>query len=121
MNTYCVPGSVLGPGDRVVNERDKTRAHPHGFTFLCVCVSARTHAQSGSTVCKTMDCNLSGFSVHGILQARMLEWVAISYSKGSSQPRDQTYISYIGRWIFFFYHCAIWEAQRYKTNDKENR
>ena len=43
MNTYCVPGSVLGPGDSVVNERDKTRAHPHGFTFLCVCERAHAH------------------------------------------------------------------------------
>ena len=104
MITYCVPGSVLGPGDRVVNERDKTRAHPHGFTFLrvCVCVCVCAHAQSGSTLCDPMDCNLSGSSVHGILQARILELVAISYSKGSSQPRDRTCVSYIGRWIFFF-------------------
>ena len=40
-----------------------------------------------------MDCSLPGFSVHGILQARVLEWVAISFSRGSSQPRDQTQIS----------------------------
>ena len=39
-----------------------------------------------------MDCSLSRSSVHGILQARELEWVAISFSKGSSQPRDQTYL-----------------------------
>ena len=36
-----------------------------------------------------------GSSVHGILQARMLEWVALSFSRGSSQPRDQTWVSYI--------------------------
>ena len=46
-----------------------------------------------------MDCNLPGSSVHGILQARILEWVAISFSRGSSQPRDGTLISCIGRWI----------------------
>ena len=40
-----------------------------------------------------MNCSQSGSSVHGILQARILEWVAISFSKGSSQPRDQTCIS----------------------------
>ena len=41
------------------------------------------------------DCSLSGSSVHGILQARMLEWVAIPFSRGSSRPRDQTHISYV--------------------------
>ena len=43
-------------------------------------------AQSCMTLCDPMDCSLLGYSVHGILQARILEWVAISFSKGSSQP-----------------------------------
>ena len=43
------------------------------------------------TLCKPMDCSLPGSSVHGILQARILEWVAVPSSRGSSQPRDQTY------------------------------
>ena len=42
-----------------------------------------------------MDCSLPGFSIHGIFQARVLEWVAISFFKGSSQPRDQTWVSHI--------------------------
>ena len=46
--------------------------------------------QSCPTLCDPMDCNRPGSSVHGILQARILEWVAISFSRGSSQPRDQT-------------------------------
>ena len=46
-----------------------------------------------------MDCSPPGSSVRGILQARILEWVAISSSRGSSRPRDQTHISCIGRWI----------------------
>ena len=45
-------------------------------------------AQSCPTVCDPMDCSLPGSSLHGILQARVLEWVAISFSRGSSQPRD---------------------------------
>ena len=49
-----------------------------------------------------------GSSVQGILQARILEWVAISYSGASSQPRDQTHISCISRWIL--HHCTTWEA-----------
>ena len=47
------------------------------------------------TLCDPMDCNLSGFSDHGIFQARILEWVAISLSRGSSQPRDWTWVSCI--------------------------
>ena len=43
-----------------------------------------------------MDCSLPGFSVHGILQARILEWFTISFSRGSSQPRDRTRVSRIG-------------------------
>ena len=39
--------------------------------------------------------------VHGISQARVLEWVAISFSRGSSRPRDQTLVSCIGRWILY--------------------
>ena len=42
------------------------------------------------TLCDPMDCSLLGSSAHGISQARILEWVAISFSRGSSQPRDQT-------------------------------
>ena len=40
------------------------------------------------TLCDPMDCSLQGSSVHGILQASILEWVTISFSRGSSQPRD---------------------------------
>ena len=45
-------------------------------------------AHSCPTICNTMDCSPPGSSVHGMLQARILEWVAISYSRGSCQPRD---------------------------------
>ena len=56
--------------------------------------------QSCPTLCDPIDCCLPGSSVHGIFQARVLEWVAISFSRGSSQPRDRTWISHIaGRHI----------------------
>ena len=45
--------------------------------------------------CDSMDCSPPGFSVHGILQARILKWVAISSSRGSSRPRDWTQVSCI--------------------------
>ena len=50
-----------------------------------VCVKV---AQSHLTLCEPMDCILPGSSVYGILQARILEWVAVPFSRGSSQPRD---------------------------------
>ena len=52
-------------------------------------------SQSCLTLCNPMDCSPPGSSVHGIFQARILEWVAISFSRGSSQPRDQTQVSHI--------------------------
>ena len=45
-------------------------------------------SESCLTLCDPRDCSPPGFSVHGILQARILEWVAIPFSRGSSQPRD---------------------------------
>ena len=56
-----------------------------------------------------MNCIPPGSSAHGISQARISEWVAISFSRGSSWPRDRTCISCTGRWIL--YHWATWEAQ----------
>ena len=50
-------------------------------------------AQSCSTLCDPMGCSLPGSSVHGIFQAIVLEWIAISFSRGSSQPRDRTRVS----------------------------
>ena len=52
-------------------------------------------AQSCPTLCDPMDCILPGSSIHGIFQAIVLEWIAISFSRGSSQPRDRTRVSRI--------------------------
>ena len=57
--------------------------------------------------CDPMDCSLPGSSVHSLLQARILEWLAIPFSRGSSQPRDQTWVSCIAG-IFF----AIWATRK---------
>ena len=55
-------------------------------------------AQSCPTVCDPVDC-----TVRGILQARILEWIALPFSRGSSQPRDQTHVSRtVGGFFFFF-------------------
>ena len=61
----------------------------------CCCLVTK----SCPTLLQTLDCSPSGSSVHGVLQARILELVAVSSSSGFSQPRGWTYISYIGRQI----------------------
>ena len=63
-------------------------------------------SQLCSTLCDPMDCNSPGSSVHEILQARILEWVAISFSRGSSQLRDQTQVSCIAGRCF-----TIWATR----------
>ena len=83
---------------------------------VCVCVRAcvcvRPQARSlCPTLCNPTDCSWPGSSVHVIFQAKILEWVAISYSKRSSWPKDGTHVSYVsctGRHIL--YHCDTWEA-----------
>ena len=52
-------------------------------------------AQSCPTLCDPMDCSLPGSSVHEVFQSRILQWVAISFSRGSSRPRDRTRVSHI--------------------------
>ena len=73
----------------------------HGHINKCVLV-----AQSCPALCDPVDCSPPGSSVHGILQAKILEWVAMPSSRGSSWPRDQTCISYvscIGRRVLYHY------------------
>ena len=71
------------------------------------------------TLCDPKDCSLPGSSVHGILQARILEWVPIPFSSGSSQPSDWTQISYIaGRFFTFLSHQR---SQEEWTKDKTPR
>ena len=67
---------------------------------ICTGISVLVSAQSCLTLCDPMDCSLPGFSVHEIFQARVLEWVAISFSRGSSWPRDWTQVSCIAGWRF---------------------
>ena len=76
------------------------------ISSVCVC----SVTQSCPTLCDPMDCGPPDSSVHGILQTRIQEQVAISSSRGSSRPRDQTHVSYvscIGRWVLYqLYHLA---------------
>ena len=65
-----------------------------GYSNINLCYCAKS-LQSGPTHCDAMDHSPPGSSVHGILQARILEWVAVPFSRGSSRPRDQTWVSRI--------------------------
>ena len=72
---------------------------PHSLWKRCM-----LSLQSCPTLCDPMDCSPSSSPVHGILQARTLQWVAIPFSRGSLWPRDWThvsYVSYIGRWVLY--------------------
>ena len=96
-----------------VNPNQKVKHKYHIFTYLCesrkiVCANSMC-----LTLCDPMDCSPPGFSVHGILQARALELVAISFFRGSFRHSNQTHVSCmscIGRQIL--YHRATWEAPK---------
>ena len=74
---------------------------------VCVCVCVCMLSCVG-LFCNPMDCCPPGSSILGNIQARIMEWVAISFSRGSSQPRDQIYVLCISRQILYLW--AIWEA-----------
>ena len=88
-----------------------------GYKGVCAC-SVMSGSLQPMNCIPPMVCSPPGSSVHRILQARRLEWVAISSSGGSSQPRDRTCVFCIGRWIL--YHRATWESQiqEYRVREK---
>ena len=85
--------------------RNRNTYHEVIYLYLC------SVTKSCPTLCNPRDYSPPGSSVHWIFQAQILEWVAISYSRASSWPKDPKHVSYIsciGRQIL--YHCATWEA-----------
>ena len=84
-------------------------------------------AESCLTLCDPMDCSLPGSSVRGILQVKILEWVAIPFSKGSSQPRDQTQLSHIaGGFLYQLSHQGSprileWVAYPFSSGSSQPR
>ena len=72
--------------------------------WICVCAKS---LQSCLTLCNPMDCSPSGSSVHGILQVRILEWIAVPFSKEYSRLRDRThtsYVSWVSRQVLYHWH-----------------
>ena len=89
--------------------------------MACVCVCVLV-TQSCLTLCGSMDCSPPGSSVHGILQARILEWVAIPFSRGSSRPSDRTWVSGIAGMFFTIWamrEAQKWPGQTFKCLDVE--
>ena len=97
----------LGKLWELLRDRETWRAVVHGVTKSWTWLCNWAEVKSWPTLCDSIDQGLPGSSVHGISQAGILEWAAISFSRGSSRPRDQTHIC-IGRRIP--YHWATREA-----------
>ena len=116
-----IPESVAFPFSRGSSQpRDQTQVSHIADGFFTSWTTRKAHELRGATIllkpthakslqsclilCDPTGCSLPGSFVHGILQARILEWVAISSFKGSSQPRNGTLVSYIfciGRWVLY--------------------
>ena len=95
--------NFLGP---TVNTSDSVHLRLR-MCFWSVPCSCANSLQLFLTHCDLMDCSPPGSSVHGIFQARILEWVAMPSSRGSSQPKDQTLcseVSYLGKQVLYYLH-----------------
>ena len=93
-----LPNPEIKPGSPALQGR---------FCLLCC-----YFLQSWAALCNPMDCSPPGSSVHGILQVRILEWVAMPSSRRSSQPRDRTQMSHVSCiGSRFFTTSSIWKAQ----------
>ena len=85
-------------------KQNKTKNNWVTLGTVCLrtlCLLLKQGTQLCPTLCNLMDCSPPGSSVHEIFQARILEWVAIPFSRGSSWPRDWTHVSWVGRWILY--------------------
>ena len=105
-NGFCL-GRILSSRTETVPVKHSTR----GFVVIVQLLSCVWH------FCNPMNCSLPGSSVHGILQARILEQVAISFTRGSSWPRNWTCISCIGRWILYHWATSVgWHQVSFKRH-----
>ena len=102
---------AISPGQLVTRQQLVTRStSPLASRRPCCCCLV---TQSCLTLCDPMDSSPPGSPICGVSQERILQWVAISFSRGSSRPRDQTHVSCIGRRVL--YQWAAWEAPRRPT------
>ena len=97
-------------GDTAIPQ-DKSNIQKYLGVSICIVLCCAKLLLPYLTLCDSVDHRLPGAFVHGILQARILRWFAIFYSRRSSWPRDQTHVSCvscIGRRVF--YHCAMYSV-----------
>ena len=116
MNSHSIPSSDIGFYFQLSHkwlgffflsllETDPDKTPTLELAAIPLCIRAGS-LQSCLTLCNPLDYSLPGSYVHGILQARILEWVAMPSSRGSSLPRDRThisYVSYIARRLLYCY------------------
>ena len=106
LSTTLTPGNPLDDLPSLPNDvrQEILKMHvPGQITLLARAAETGTQfevkwsevAQSCLTLCESVECSSPGSSIHGILQPRILEWVPISFSRGSSRPRDRTQVSCI--------------------------
>ena len=106
----------LFSGEKLNYERAFRVTPMKNFVQSLVKVKESEVAQLCPTLCDPMDCSPPGSSIHGILQARVLEWVAISFSRWSSRPRDWTWVSRIvGR------RFAIWATREIQSLVRDSK
>ena len=99
---FVTPWTVARQAPRPWNSPGKNSGVGCHFLLQCMKVKNESEvAQFCLTLSDPMDCSLPGSSVHGGFQARVLEWGAIPFSRGSSRSRNRTFVSYIGRQILF--------------------
>ena len=103
------PGGLQSMGSQRIRHDWATHTFLHTmytilYTLHTVLVKV---TQSCPTLCSHVDCSPPRSSVHGILQARILEWIAISFSRRSSRPRDQTQVSCIAGRFF-----TLWATRK---------
>ena len=103
LKSYCFLNFAKYFANTSLNYQHILFLHIHTFIYtdvcMCMCVCtccAHVFSHSVWFNFNSMDCGPSSASIHGILQARILQWVAISFSRGSSRPRDRTWVSHIG-------------------------
>ena len=101
------PGGLQSTGHKELDMTERlTHTHTPTFSNEESSKSESLVTESCLTLCDPMDCRLTGSSAHGVFQARVLEWVALAFSRGSSRPRDWTRVSHtVGR------HFTVWATR----------
>ena len=101
------PGGLPSMGSHRVRHDwsdSAAEAAAYNIVTLLICAVCVPCAQLYSSPCDPLNCSSPGSSVHGTLQARILEWVAIPCSRGTSRPRDQTQVSHCGQILYRLSH-----------------